>query len=140
MTQAENSRNTEQPASGPAFPCHPEIIPRTDRHTPGPWKVSMNQIKSNYDTVAQVFTHLVQGRNEVNARLIAAAPELLQELKTIVEGAEQSAFETWLYEEFPSGDVAQVKRSWEESSSFADFLAQYKTAIAVVAKATGERE
>ena len=77
MTQAENSRNTEQPASGPAFPCHPEIIQMMDRHTPGPWKVSMNQIKSNYDTVAQVFTHLVQGRHEVNARLIAAAPELL---------------------------------------------------------------
>ena len=31
MTQAENSRNTEQPASGPAFPCHPDVIPRRDR-------------------------------------------------------------------------------------------------------------
>ena len=35
MTQAENSRNTEQPASGPAFPCHPEIIPRRDRDFAG---------------------------------------------------------------------------------------------------------
>ena len=140
MTQAENSRNTEQPASGPAFPCHPEIIQMTDRHTPGPWKVSVNQIKSNYDTVAQVFTHLVQGRHEVNARLIATAPELLQALKTIIKEAEQIAFEAWLCQESPSGDAEKVNRSWEESSTFADFTAQYKTAIAAVAKATGERE
>ena len=52
----------------------------SEKYTPGPWKVSMNLIKSNYDTVAQVFTHLVQGRNEANARLIAAAPELLKAL------------------------------------------------------------
>ena len=30
MTQAENSRN-----SGPAFPCHPDIIPRRDRDFAG---------------------------------------------------------------------------------------------------------
>ena len=54
------------------------------KHTPGPWKVSMNQIKSNYDTVAQVFTHLVQGRNEANARLIASAPDLLEALEDCV--------------------------------------------------------
>lgn len=35
MTQAENSRNTEQPASGPAFPCHPDVIPRSDRDCVG---------------------------------------------------------------------------------------------------------
>ena len=35
MTQAENSRNTEQPASGPAFPCHPDVIPRSDRDYAG---------------------------------------------------------------------------------------------------------
>ena len=70
------------------------------KHTPGPWKVSMNLIKSNYDTVAQVFTHLVQGRNEANARLIAAAPDLLQELKNIanantVEWDDPTEFEAW---------------------------------------------
>ena len=55
------------------------------KHTPGPWKVSMNQIKSNYDTVAQVFTHLVQGRNEANARLIASAPDLLKALQDLID-------------------------------------------------------
>lgn len=35
MTQAENSRNTEQPAGGPAFPCHPDVIPRNDRDYAG---------------------------------------------------------------------------------------------------------
>jgi len=97
----------------------------------------MNQIKSNYDTVAQVFTHLVQGRDEANARLIAAAPELLQALKTVIKEAEQSAFEAWLCQESPSGDIEKVNCSWEESSAFADFIAQYKTAMAVVAKAEG---
>ena len=35
MTQAENSRNTEQPAGGPAFPYHPDVIPRSDRDYAG---------------------------------------------------------------------------------------------------------
>ena len=49
----------------------------SEKYTPGPWKVSMNLIKSNYDTVAQVFTHLVQGRNEgVDVGRVCLSPEL----------------------------------------------------------------
>ena len=128
MTQAENSRNTEQPASGPAFPCHPEIIPRRDWHTPGPWKVSMNQIKSNYDTVAQVFTHLVQGRNEANSRLIAAAPELLSAAVELQAALKEEAKERggpWV--------VRRVSRDTQKRVGLA-----HQALTAAIAKAEGE--
>jgi hypothetical protein len=50
-------------------------------HTPGPWLVTTNQqaIKSlNGSTIAQLVSPHV---NDANARLIAAAPELLAALK-----------------------------------------------------------
>lgn len=37
-----------------------------------------------------------------------------------VQPDEQAAFETWLAEKCPSGDVTDVQRQWEESSDYAD--------------------
>lgn len=61
-------------------------------HTPGPWEVSDKPgvwvgpvIKANHGTRGVAF---VCGESDANARLIAAAPELLARLKSMVSGAE----------------------------------------------------
>jgi hypothetical protein len=65
------------------------------KHTPGPWKVSMPLIKAparggyyELGGVAQVLgdKHVPDiNEQEANARLIAAAPEMLEALKLISE-------------------------------------------------------
>jgi len=71
------------------------------------------------------------------ANLVAAAPELLAELKKTVENAEQSAFEIWLVQARPSGAVEEVQDQWERSSDFDDFCAEWETQRAAIAKAAG---
>ena len=126
----------------------------TNLHTKGPWLLSGCTIMEDLGPLGpgQAIATVVGGygsgpyfvedpaEKRANANLIAAAPELLQALETIIKEAEQSAFDAWLCQESQSGDSEQVNRSWKESSTFADFIAQYKTAIAAAAKATGERE
>jgi len=65
----------------------------TATHTPGPWEQSEDQkstinavfqgvwIKQGHMTLADVFTDIPEGK--ANARLIAAAPELLEALKAM---------------------------------------------------------
>ncbi len=57
----------------------------TNKHTPGPWKVSSDHyhICKGATAVAAVFgtTGHDAARSEANARLIAAAPELLEALE-----------------------------------------------------------
>ena len=126
----------------------------TKLHTKGPWMISGSAIREDFGplkpgrAIAVVVGDYGSGswpysvedpaEKRANANLIVAAPELLQALKTLVKEAEQCAFEAWLCQESPSGDSGKVKSSWRKSSTFADFIAQYKTAIAAVAKATGE--
>ena len=64
------------------------------KHTPAPWRVSKNGnwvIDANDDCVCKVteITEKVE-TSKTNARLIAAAPELLENLKAIVCLIEQS--------------------------------------------------
>lgn len=59
----------------------------TDRHTPGPWSWAQvwrgpeTKIHAEFEgrrvALAEVFTMYSHGEKEANARLIAAAPELL---------------------------------------------------------------
>lgn len=49
------------------------------KHTPGPWKVDYNWAVKDY------LGGLVCSPNEANARLIAAAPEMLEALKGLVQ-------------------------------------------------------
>ena len=54
------------------------------KHTPGPWAIRNGvQIRSERDQIAKVWM-MRQGEGKANARLIAAAPELLEALKTLV--------------------------------------------------------
>ena len=64
------------------------------KHTPGPWKVYANLGDHNtlkvmaddgMDVVAVVHNHsLIEGEPEPDANLIAAAPEMLTQLKSLV--------------------------------------------------------
>ena len=65
------------------------------KHTPGPWKVSHETDISGIENdpangcvgavdVAHVYLRTVPGRTEANARLIAAAPELLEALSAFL--------------------------------------------------------
>lgn len=58
------------------------------KHTPGPWTVGYNDnqcVYSDYRQVASVQCN--QKEWEANARLIAAAPELLEALKEVLAWA-----------------------------------------------------
>jgi hypothetical protein len=66
------------------------------QHTPGPWKVKAHstavlagrkQICSNVNAASVLPVNIVEDHKiaEANARLIAAAPDLLEALKDIVE-------------------------------------------------------
>lgn len=66
-----------------------------NKHTPGPWRVSRGaqadpfSIESETRTIAHVksaFRHL--GETEANARLIAAAPEMYEQLSMLVRWCE----------------------------------------------------
>jgi len=62
------------------------------KHTPGPWSVQYEtDIAAREDgvgpvDVAHVYMRTAPGRTEANARLLAAAPELLEALKSMCEG------------------------------------------------------
>ena len=59
----------------------------TTTHTPGPWKIIKGDfvVAPDNGTVAQVGTPTTPAReHEANARLIAAAPEMLEALRDMV--------------------------------------------------------
>lgn len=74
----------------------------TQNHTPGPWSVDLSNrnsvtVRDNNYPVAEMW--LSDGRHHANARLIAAAPELLEALQLLDQahngpwdGAEQERY------------------------------------------------
>lgn len=62
-----------------------EFRPWTDRHTPGPWTVKRGQVQAE-TSQGYVIIGLAPGwslkEQQANLRLIAAAPELLEALKS----------------------------------------------------------
>lgn len=57
-------------------------------HTPGPWHVANGcQIRSAKDQIAKAWM-MRNGEGLANARLIAAAPEMLEALEEIVSAAD----------------------------------------------------
>ena len=53
------------------------------KHTPGPWSINGNKIDGNGYHIVSVNSHRTS-EGEANARLIAAAPELLEIVKSIL--------------------------------------------------------
>jgi hypothetical protein len=60
------------------------------KHTPGPWKASYDRYERKHSFVGdgmwfgKISWTVTSDRNEADARLIAAAPELLEALKLFV--------------------------------------------------------
>jgi len=50
------------------------------QHTPGPWTANRRYVETKDQTICEIF-----GGNREDARLIAAAPDLLKALTDIVE-------------------------------------------------------
>lgn len=112
-------------------------------HTPGPWTAlefpdeKFVEVRANegYSIVAHVFFN--NGNRDETARLIVAAPELLEALSKAVRETEQFLFDAWLVRVCPSGDVESVQRQWLASSDHREFVDEWREQIDAIAKATG---
>lgn len=115
------------------------------RFTPGPWVVDESRYEGSVNRLepfrhigmVSQFQHDAESReqNAANAKLIAAAPDLLIALKGIVDNAEQRAFEDWLSRTAPSGDCDSVHSQWLESSDCSDFAAEWDAPLTAITKA-----
>jgi hypothetical protein len=100
-------------------------------HTPGPWVVydDSNNGKTNRieiaalgKTVARIY-HSVPEEDLPNARLIAAAPDLLEAAKLALQSAE-----SWIHDQL------------DGTSSLESALAELEPVRAAIAQATGGQE
>lgn len=56
------------------------------KHTPGPWTQHEGEVRAkNYGLISRSYYGKPDGEGVANARLIAAAPELLQALQGMVD-------------------------------------------------------
>jgi hypothetical protein len=104
------------------------------KHTPGPWRVSEGMtpdtllVRDDEHGIAQVWAAykpdgpLEVGTKEANARLIAAAPELLEALRYLLN----------------TDNVATVHAKWGEGCNREEVDAMLKQARAAIAKAEGK--
>lgn len=121
------------------------------KHTPGPWRITGSKTKYieaplrdgwEQEVCAVGPTEADNGygiQHEANARLIAAAPDLLEALELVISNAESAVFEDWLARVCPSGDASAVQYDWLHSSDYSDFCDDWKEAHAAIDKATGEK-
>jgi len=100
------------------------------QHTPGPWKFEDEMVISHSgnicDPYARPTVDTEPDEMEANARLIAAAPEMLGVLRAIIEYLEEH--EDWTREFFTENDPDTWESGWIEQ------------ARATIAKATGGTE
>lgn len=79
----------------------------TTSHTPGPWTISTSspvdyalsihgaplKQSGGFPVVADILERTTDGTHEANARLIAAAPDLLEALRAVVSVADRATRE-----------------------------------------------
>lgn len=76
-------------------------------HSPGPWSLYGGYVRAGKRTIAHVETdHAAPLAVEANARLIAAAPEMLEALRDAVE-----EMDAWMLERTPDADDIDEMRS-----------------------------
>lgn len=101
------------------------------KHTPGPWHVVeemdddgdvLYSIEADNVPVADIYR---KAEHEANARLIAAAPELLEALMSILDYA-------------PEMELCIASRYGGDSFTYVGFSGHIADAKAAIAKATGE--
>jgi hypothetical protein len=76
---------------------------QTAKHTPGPWRLSEGYLIGPNDNLIKVCLREnssahIKDEEVANARLIAAAPELLENLQRIIDRIEENSLQTY----FPS--------------------------------------
>jgi hypothetical protein len=96
----------------------------TDKHTPGPWGDKQVLIRG---ATFLAIAHFQSKEAEANARLIAAAPDLLEALKWMVENDETNTGDE------PLDDHGGY--TWNEINAY--WIAGLNRARAAIAKATG---
>lgn len=120
-----------------------------NKHTPGPWHVGRINKCTIYDKLSQrlansfegvMATQFTDSQCEANARLIAAAPELLEACKTFAEWLRReeagSEGQSWSGKRGTLEGEAGWREWWNENLRICG-LAQ-EQALAAIAKATGE--
>lgn len=118
----------------------------SSKHTPGPWA---------YQEDSDAYTHIVRGPNnrficqlaqvtsaeiEANARLIAAAPELLAELKRaqdFIDGIRQELHHRRVADWYPEAAHNAAEQMSEDMRLLGNACADFDLSAAI-AKATGE--
>lgn len=91
-------------------------------HTPAPWTYSWDEIESVYriegnselPSIADVFYRNTDAEGEANVRLISAAPELLDHLRSMLEMA-RSVAANW-----ENGDLASAVRNLDRIAAAAE--------------------
>jgi hypothetical protein len=111
--------------------------------TPGPWGIKTTETGtkaifsgSSGAWVAHTVRHL-SSTQEANARLIAAAPDLLESIEGLIEACESmKATFGVIRGETPEHDDIYLHEKWAE-----EFMEeQVQTARKAIAKATGEQQ
>src|SRR3990167_403230 len=122
MESASTHASRITPASGGRWPVS------SARHTPGPWQNSDGTIYAQGGAhVATVHPSAMrvtierEAHDRANAALIAAAPELLEALEALLEGAG-----------FENGEAPPILRELSAP------ITRWRAAYAAVAKARGE--
>jgi hypothetical protein len=72
------------------------------------------------------------------AHAINHVDALADALERIVMNAEDSAFESWIDKNHPSGDVSEVQYKFERSAEFKDFIEEFEIARKVLAAYRGK--
>ena len=83
------------------------VMSKQTQHTAGPWHVANQvQIRSSRDQIAKIWM-MRNGEGNANARLIAAAPELLEALEACLPTLEERE-KTFGVESIPLGKARAV--------------------------------
>lgn len=117
-------------------------------HTPGPWFITSSCMGVHKYVEARIGGGMIQEvaccgptekqeQSDANARLIAAAPDLLEALTKKTKDAEQGFFEDWLASGNPTGDADEVSRQWLASDAYSEFVSEWGEQLAAITKATG---
>jgi hypothetical protein len=74
-----------------------------EKHTPGPWEIQATEsdhfiTETSGNILAIVYDHYLPGRTLANARLIAAAPEMLKFIERLSNAHSQQELDTIYYE------------------------------------------